>query len=95
MALEIGQKATFGKRITEHDVQAFAEISGDKNPLHVDAAYAGQSRFGARIAHGALVFGLISAALGTELPGPGTIYLSQTVKFVKPVYFDDTIVATV
>ena len=91
----IGQKASFTKQITERDVVTFAEISGDKNPLHLDAAYAEQTRFGARIAHGGFTFALISAALGTELPGPGTVYLSQSLKFIQPVYFDDTITATV
>ncbi len=91
----IGQKASFTKQITERDVATFAEISGDKNPLHLDDAYAQQTRFGARIAHGGFTFALISAALGTELPGPGTVYLSQSLKFIKPVYFDDTITATV
>ncbi len=91
----VGQKASFSKQITERDVVTFAEISGDKNPLHLDAAYAKQTRFGARIAHGAFTFALISAALGTELPGPGTVYMSQSLKFIKPVYLDDTITATV
>ncbi len=91
----IGQKASFTKQITERDVATFAEISGDKNPLHLDEAYAKQTRFGARIAHGAFTFALISAALGNELPGPGTVYMSQSLKFIKPVYLDDTITATV
>ncbi|HEX7594135.1 MAG TPA: MaoC family dehydratase [Anaerolineae bacterium] len=95
MTFSIGQKASFSKQITERDVATFAEISGDKNPLHLDDAYAKQTRFGARIAHGAFTFALISAALGTELPGPGTVYMSQSLKFIKPVYLDDTITATV
>lgn len=95
MAFTIGGKASFGKKITERDVVTFAEISGDKNPLHLDESYAKGTRFGARIAHGAFTFALISAALGTRLPGPGTVYLSQSLKFSKPVYLDDTITATV
>lgn len=91
----IGQKASFSKTITEKDVFAFAEISGDHNPLHLDEAYAKTTRFGARLVHGALTAGLISAALGNDLPGVGSIYMGQTTKFVKPVYFDDTITATV
>ena len=91
----IGQKAFFTKQITERDVAAFAELSGDKNPLHLDDAYAKNTRFGARIAHGAFTLALISAALGTELPGPGTVYMSQSLKFIKPVYFGDTITAAV
>jgi 3-hydroxybutyryl-CoA dehydratase len=91
----IGQTASFSQTITEHAVRTFAEISGDHNPLHLDEAYAKQTRFGARIAHGALTAGIISAAIGNELPGVGSIYLSQMTKFVKPVYFGDTITATV
>jgi 3-hydroxybutyryl-CoA dehydratase len=91
----IGQKATFGKTFTEQEVVAFANISGDRNPLHLDAEYAKTTRFGARIAHGALTAGLISAVLGNDLPGIGTIYMSQTTKFLKPVYFGDTVTATV
>ena len=91
----IGQKASFSKTISEKDVMAFAEISGDKNPVHLDEAYAKQTRFGKRIAHGTLSIGLISAALANELPGHGAIYMSQSIKFLKPVFFDDTITATV
>ena len=95
MPFEIGQKATFSKKITAQAVATFAEIIGDKNPLHLDETYAKGTRFGARIAHGAFTFGLISAALGMELPGPGTVYVSQNVQFRKPVFFDDTITAVV
>ncbi len=95
MSLTVGQKASFSKKITERDVATFAEISGDRNPLHLDANYAQGTRFGARIAHGAFTFGVISAALGMELPGPGTVYMSQSLKFSRPVYFDDTITANV
>lgn len=91
----IGHTATFSKTFTEQDVITFANLSGDRNPLHLDAEYAKTTRFGARIAHGALTAGVISAALGNHLPGIGTIYLSQTTQFVKPVYFGDTITATV
>ncbi len=95
MSFSVGAKATFSKAITEYDVATFAEISGDKNPLHLDEQFAKGTRFGARIAHGAFTFGVISATLGNKLPGPGTVYLSQSLKFVKPVYFGDTITATV
>ena len=93
--LTLGARAALSKTITERDAIAFAELSGDYNPIHLDAEYAAHSRFGARIAHGAFTFALISAVLGTELPGPGSIYLNQTLKFLKPVYLDDTITATV
>jgi acyl dehydratase len=91
----VGAKAALSRTITEQDVRTFADLSGDHNPLHLDAAYAEQTRFGARIAHGAFTFALISAVLGNELPGPGTVYLSQNLRFVAPVFFDDTITATV
>ena len=71
----------------------FAGITGDFNPLHTDAEYAGRSRFGARIAHGMLTAGLISAVLGIRLPGPGGIYVSQSLKFLWPVHIGDTITA--
>lgn len=89
-----GQKASLTKRISEADVYAFAGITGDYNPLHVDAEFARGSRFGERIAHGILTAGLISAVLGMRLPGPGGVYLSQSLKFLKPVRFGDTITAT-
>lgn len=91
----VGQKGSFSKTITERDVTTFAEISGDKNPVHLDENYARQTRFGKRIAHGTLSMGLISAVLGNILPGHGTVYMSQLIKFTKPVYFDDTITVTV
>ena len=92
-AFEPGQAATWTKTITEADVEAFAGITGDFNPLHVDGKYAARSRFGERIAHGILTAGLISAVLGMRLPGPGGIFLSQTLMFVRPVRFGDTITA--
>ncbi len=88
-----GQAATFSKTISEADIYAYAGISGDFNPLHVDAEFARGTRFGERIAHGMLTAGLISAVLGTRLPGPGAIYLSQTLQFVNPVRIGDTITA--
>jgi 3-hydroxybutyryl-CoA dehydratase len=93
--LRVGQRATFSKVITQADIQAFAELTGDRNPLHLDEAFARQSRFGRPIAHGALVAGVLSAALGMVLPGPGAIYLSQTLKFLRPVFPGDTVTATV
>lgn len=93
MDYRAGQRATWTKTITEADVYAFAGITGDFNPLHVDAEFARRSRFGERIAHGMLTAGLISAVLGMRLPGPGGIFLSQTLKFLKPVKFGDTITA--
>ncbi len=90
---EPGQRATFTKTITEADIYGYAGITGDFNPLHVDAEYAARSRFGERIAHGMLTAGLISAVLGMRLPGPGGIFLSQSLKFPKPVRIGDTVTA--
>lgn len=94
-AFQVGDQASVTKTITESDVDTFAELIGDFNPLHVDEAFARKSRFGGRIAHGAFTAGLISAALGNELPGPGGIYLSQSIDFLAPVYLGDTITAVV
>ena len=93
--LEIGASASLTKTFTAEDVRAFAEISGDKNPVHLDEDYAAQTQFKKRIAHGMLTAGLISAVLGTQLPGEGSIYLGQTINFRAPVYLGDTITATV
>lgn len=91
----IGTRASLARTITASDVEQFAEITGDTNPVHLDDEYAAESRFGGRIAHGILTAGLISAVLGTQLPGLGAIYLKQQLKFVAPVYIGDTITATV
>ena len=93
--LTIGQSASFTKRITENDINAFAEISGDFNPIHVDEDAAKKSVFGRRIAHGMLSASFISAVLGMYLPGEGTIYLGQNLKFLKPVDIGDEITAKV
>ena len=93
--LKIGQTASYSKTIAETDVYLFAGITGDFNPVHMNAVHAEQSMFKNRIAHGMLSASMISTVLGTQLPGPGTIYLSQQVKFLSPVYFGDTITAIV
>ena len=92
---QIGEQASFTKTVTEADVTTFAGLIGDFNPVHVDAEYARKSRFGRRIAHGMFTGGLISAVLGNKLPGPGSIYLSQQIEFLAPVYIGDTITAMV
>lgn len=94
-SLRVGDTASLSKVLSEQDVLTFAEITRDCNPVHVDEAFAAQTRFGRRIAHGMLTAGLISAVLGTQLPGPGSIYLSQSLKFRAPVYLGDTITAVV
>jgi 3-hydroxybutyryl-CoA dehydratase len=95
MSLTIGMTASRTKTITDADIRAFAQASGDTNSIHLDDAYAAASRFGRRIAHGMLTASVISAILGNDLPGPGTIYLAQDLKFKAPVFIDDTITATV
>ncbi len=92
-----GQTASLTRTISEADVEAFAWVTGDANPVHLDEEMAARTRFGKRIAHGMLVGSFISGLLGSQFPGPGTIYMSQTMKFLRPVYLGDTIrvVATV
>lgn len=90
-----GQQASITRAVTAADVETFAGISGDNNPVHLDQEFAQKSRFKKRIAHGILSAGYISAVLGSKLPGPGTIYLSQNIAFKAPVYIGDTVTATV
>ena len=92
--LKIGDSASMAKTISESDVYLFAGITGDHNPAHVNEHASSQTPFGGRIAHGILSAGLISAVLAMKLPGPGTIYLGQDLKFTKPVRFGDTVTAT-
>ncbi|MGO1581313.1 MAG: MaoC family dehydratase [Peptoniphilaceae bacterium] len=91
--IKIGDSESFTKTVTESDIYNFAGISGDFNPAHIDDIYAKNSMFKGRIAHGMLVSSFISTVLGGLLPGPGSIYLSQNLKFLKPVYYNDTITA--
>ncbi len=93
--LHVGDQASFSKTISETDVYLYAGITGDFNPAHVDEVYAQSTAFKTRIAHGMLTAGLISNLLGTRLPGPGSIYMSQSLKFLAPVIIGDTITATV
>ncbi len=93
--LTVGQSAELVRTVGEADIQAFAEVTGDNNPVHLDAEYAATTSFGERIAHGMLSAGYISAVLGTILPGPGAIYLSQSLKFKRPVRIGDEVSAQV
>ena len=93
--MKVGDSASFTKTVSEHDVYTFAGLSGDFNPAHVNEVEAQKGMFGKRIAHGMLSAGFISTVLGTQLPGPGTIYMGQELRFTKPVFFGDTITATV
>ncbi len=93
--LEVGQAASFTKTITETDVYNYAGVTGDFNPAHINESFAKNTMFKGRIAHGMIAAGLISTVLGTRLPGPGCIYVSQDLKFTAPVRFGDTITARV
>lgn len=93
--LSVGQSAQLVRTVGEADLVAFAAVTGDTNPVHLDADYAATTSFGERIAHGMLSAGYISAVLGTTLPGPGAIYLSQTLKFKRPVKIGDEVTAVV
>jgi 3-hydroxybutyryl-CoA dehydratase len=89
-----GDSATYSKTITEADILLFSAVSGDNNPMHLDAEYAKKTRFGRRVAHGLLVSGLISAVIGNKIPGPGAIYASQLLRFLNPVFIGDTVTVT-
>lgn len=93
--MHIGQTASYTKTITDQDIRLFAVISGDDNPVHLDDAYAALTMFKGRIAHGMLGASLISTVLGTKLPGPGCIYLDQTLSFKSPVRIGDEVEASV
>ena len=93
--LQVGQAAEMAKTVTEADIALFAGVTGDFNPVHLDAVAASQSRFGERIAHGMLSAGFISAVIAMRLPGPGSIYLSQSLRFTKPVRIGDTVTTRV
>lgn len=91
----VGTRVIRTRTITEADIMRFADVSGDHNPVHLDEEYAASSPFGKRIAHGFLTGALISAAIGMELPGPGSIYLGQTLKFLAPVHINDTVTVSI
>jgi 3-hydroxybutyryl-CoA dehydratase len=93
--LAVGQEASLSSTVTEATITTFADISGDRNPVHLDAAYAAGTMFKERIAHGMLSAAYISAVFGMKLPGPGAIYISQTLAFKAPVKIGDTVVTTV
>jgi 3-hydroxybutyryl-CoA dehydratase len=93
--LSLGMAETYAKEVSSNDVVGFAEISGDRNPIHLSEHFAARTPFGGRIAHGLYTASLISAVIGTRLPGPGAIYLSQTLNFKAPVRIGDTVIASV
>ena len=91
--LTVGQSATYSRTVTEADVVLYAGVTGDMNPAHLDQVWAERTRFGGRIAHGMLTAGYVSAVMAMRLPGPGTIYLQQTLRFTRPVKIGDTVTA--
>ena len=93
MNLKVGDTASLTREVTDADIRAFAELTGDHDPIHLDDGFAATTRFGKRIAHGMFGASLISAVLGNELPGTGSIYLRQTLKFLAPVYLGDVVTA--
>ncbi len=93
--LSIGMEASYEREVTEELVNLFAEVSGDSNPVHMDEEYAKTTRFKGRIAHGLLTASFVSTVLGTQLPGPGCIYLHQDLVFRFPVRFGDTVISSV
>jgi len=93
--LQLGMEASFAKTVTEADIAKFADVTGDKNPVHLDEAYAAKTIFKTRIAHGMLTAGYLSAVFGMELPGPGAIYVTQTLNFRGPVKIGDKVIAKV
>lgn len=93
--IKIDESAKYTKEIQEADIQKFADVSGDMNPIHLDEEYANNSMFGKRIAHGMLSASFISNVIGNQLPGEGTIYMKQSLEFCKPVYIGDTVTAVV
>lgn len=95
MKFKPGDTASLSRLITDDDIRAFADATGDRNPLHLDEEFASQTRFGKRIAHGMLSASMISAVIANDLPGQGSIYLGQSLKFVAPVFLGDTVTARV
>ena len=93
MSITVGQRASRSLTLTAEHVRKFAEISGDHNPLHFDAAFAARTKFGRLVVQGGLTTGLVHALVAMDMPGPGTVFLSQNWKFTAPVYIDDTITA--
>ena len=95
LGLAVGQKARRSKTVTARDVELYAEITGDRNPLHFDPAFAAGTRFGRLVAQGGITSGMLYALVAMDLPGPGTVFMSQTLKYLAPTYLGDTLTAEV
>ena len=95
LRLRVGQAATRTKTVGDNDLRSYAEITGDYNPLHFDDAFAARTRFGRRVAQGGIAAGLLNALVAMDLPGPGTVFMSQSLTYHRPVYVGDTLTARV
>jgi acyl dehydratase len=95
LGLAVGQKARRSKTVSARDVELYAEITGDRNPLHFDPAFAAGTRFGRLVAQGGITSGMLNALVAMDLPGPGTVFMSQTLKYLAPTYLGDTLTAEV
>ena len=95
LGLAVGQKARRSKTVTARDVELYAEITGDRNPLHFDPAFAAGTRFGRLVAQGGITSGMLNALVAMDLPGPGTVFMSQSLKYLAPTYLGDTLTAEV
>jgi acyl dehydratase len=95
LGLRVGQRARRTQRITERDVELYAQITGDRNPLHFDAGFAARTRFGRLVAQGGITAGMLNALVAMNMPGPGTVFMSQSLKYLAPTYLDDVLTAEV
>ncbi|HZS32882.1 MAG TPA: MaoC family dehydratase [Methylomirabilota bacterium] len=95
LGLRVGQRARRTQRIGAREVELYAEITGDRNPLHFDPAFAARTRFGRLVAQGGIAAGMLNALVATDLPGPGTVFMSQTLRYLAPTYLGDTLTAEV
>ena len=95
LGLEVGQRARRSKTVTARDVDLYAEITGDRNPLHFDPAFAAATRFGRLVAQGGITSGMLNALVAMDLPGPGTVFMSQSLRYLAPTYLGDTLTAEV
>ncbi|MGH7397832.1 MAG: MaoC family dehydratase [Candidatus Rokuibacteriota bacterium] len=93
--LEVGQRARRVQTVTSHEVELYAQITGDRNPLHFDAEFASRTRFGRLVAQGGIAAGMLHALVAMDLPGPGTVFMSQALKYLAPTYLGDTLTAEV
>jgi acyl dehydratase len=95
LGLRVGQKARRTQTVTARDVELYAEITGDRNPLHFDAEFVARTRFGRLVAQGGITAGMLNALVAMDLPGPGTVFMSQTLRYLAPTYLGDTLTAEV